>query len=476
MNGKLIILFLLGSLYLPVSGEDQGNADKNLHSVILAKPEKPFYLAYDQPTDRYLVLQRDSFYYLFRDSIVWHKRVYETNQFDADLDFSLLKILNTKSKTYLVLWSGGYVYELKGNSIIRIDKSFNQHSQFGSSKFMMGDTIVSYGGYGFWNYQNFFTYLSPVTKEWELLELSSEHPLPVKRSFQNGFYDSEKRDFYIINGQTSKFTVKGPFETYELNDIWKINMDRRKWEKVGTRNRKLFIHYQFPVIEYNHKFLIIDYTWINEIDFHENRSRLTDIYKEKARTINKIHGIGYNPAHGEIIYLRWGDVTRPDEIRITPVEEFFSSKVTETWLYRNYRSTAKWIFIPVALLLVAWFVFRRFRKFTEKNNMLLLDSGSGELRFRNITINLDDIERKLLAELAKDGRYFNMMELFEIISDGQYSPEALKKQKMKIFNSINNKIDFVTKGENDIFLTRKNADDKRQVEVRINDGIVRIVR
>jgi len=387
----------------------------------------------------------------------------------------MLKVLGHPSRTLLALEPGGYVYEFRGNSIFRIDRSFNQKSQYGSAKFLMGDTLVSYGGYGFWNFQDFFTYLNPMNREWEMFELKSDHPLPAGRSYMSWCYDPADRHFYLMGGKTTRFRARKPFEERILGDIWKISMDTRKWKKMGRLNRVHPIHYNYPFLEYNGKWLYFNNTFLLEADFRHNRLKKIGFQEHLALDILRLKGLAWNPEKGELLFVRSGAGPRPDEILVFPIGHFYGDTMASTRLYRNYTS-----FFIIGILLAfaaggGWLFFRMLKKYRETAGRLLLFSGTGELKYRNIVINLDETERRLLSEMAKNNRYYNTIELFEIIGDGQFSPDALKKQKLKIFNSINNKIGFITKGKTDLFLTRRSAGDKRLAEVKINDGIVRIV-
>lgn len=476
MVQKLVFLLFIWFPVLGGSGGEPASPGGDIYSVSLVKPQEQFYLAWDRPTGRYLVLLRDSFYCLDPGGHAWIKTPYEVNEFSNDLDFTLLKVLSHPSRTFLALESGGYVYEVRGNSVFRIDRSINQKSQFGSAKFLMGDTLVSFGGYGFWNFQNFFTYLNPMNREWEMFELNADHPLPSGRSYFSWCYDPSTRDFYLMNGINTRFRARKPFEMRTLDDIWKISLDSRKWKKMGRLNKSHPIHYTCPFIEYNGKWLYFYNTFLVEADFRHNRLKKIGFQEHLALDIFREKGLAWNAEKGELLFARSGAANRPDQILVFPIGLFYGKTLVSTWLYRNYTNFFIYGFLVVFAAGGVWLYLRMRKRHREKAGKLLLFSDTGELKFRNIVINLDETERKLLSEMAKDNRYFNTLELFEIIGDGQFSPDALKKQKLKIFNSINNKIGFITQGKTDLFLTRRSAGDKRLTEAKINDGIVRIVK
>ncbi len=62
-----------------------------------------------------------------------------------------------KSELHFVSNSGGMVYRLEEGGLRRIDKSFDHKMQINSTLFTHNDTLMRYGGYGFWSQRNFFT-------------------------------------------------------------------------------------------------------------------------------------------------------------------------------------------------------------------------------------------------------------------------------------------------------------------------------
>ena len=82
----------------------------------------------------------------------------------APSTYTLSKINTT---VYLSQGLGGLVYELRGNKIVRLDRSFMHKMQINAQNFEYDNRIFRFGGYGFWSVRNFFTYFDLNTKEWE---------------------------------------------------------------------------------------------------------------------------------------------------------------------------------------------------------------------------------------------------------------------------------------------------------------------
>ena len=95
--------------------------------------------------------------------------------FNNDIDISkYIPIFNQENK-FFIEHLGGVVFKKKGDKLDRIDKSYTHKNQLNSSLFIYNDTLFRFGGYGFFEAKNFFTYLSKETNEWEALNLSLIH-------------------------------------------------------------------------------------------------------------------------------------------------------------------------------------------------------------------------------------------------------------------------------------------------------------
>jgi hypothetical protein len=466
----------LGSMYffnffLLAGSYSLANASK----IPVPAPREPFIIGFDKVEDRYVVLTRKYFFQLQSDSIYWRKSAYALNQIDSTLDFTLLRFLSTPAHSYLVLSTGGIVYELRKDSMVRIDKSFDQRAQLGSAKFMMGDTIVSFGGYGFWNFQNFFTYFNPANHEWEMLDLRSDRPLPKKRSHFYSYYHKGKRDFFILKGLTSKFDAKLPSESYLLTDIWKINMTKRKWENLGTFNPKIETSHNRPLVFLDDKLIVLAHVRLYEIDFYNNKVKTVILNKGIGHYIQKYGQAGYNHQKKELIYVSEGSLNRPEEIHVKTLDSLYSDEVIETWCYRSYRMYIYGLMMAVGLSLAILLIRIQIVRYRRNKSQIILSLNEGTIRYNSTLIRFDELEHKLITELASEDRFFSTQEIFTIISEGPVSPEVLKKQKLKIVNSINGKISLLNGGKIDVFIARKSPEDKRQVELKLNREILKFV-
>jgi hypothetical protein len=466
-------LILVGILCTNLVARSAEVDQQERYKLRLHAPRTLYKLAYDQLNKRYLVISRDSLWVLSNDHPGWQQREYALNEFDKKMDFRQLVVLTTSSRVYLVLNSGGYVYEIAHDSIKKLDKSSNFRTQYGSSKFIVNDTIISYSGYGHWSFQPFFTYFDPKSGEWEMWELKTEDPLPVARAYQTGFYNPSTHDFYILGGYAGRYTAHKPVEHDMLDEVWKINMTQRKWEKLGSAHPAIL---QLPFTYWSiYKEKLLWYNVfqrsINKLDFTNNISSESKMPEETLYNFATIEQPAINETQDEILYAT---LSEDPEIRIMPMSSILADKHTDIAIYSN--TWKKWIQLVavLVLLLLGLFGFKKYRIYARESHKVDFYIKQRLLKYKKIRIYLDEVELKCLIHLASDLKYHNLIELFGIIELENSTMDSIYKHRKQIFRSINDKVNFAIKGEHEFILTRKNPADNRMIEVKINEDIVRI--
>jgi Galactose oxidase, central domain len=474
----LYLLLLWGVLCYSYGTVKAETSKQGLYSYKLSTPNEPYTLAYDQHNKRYLVLKQEKFYFLIDDSKGWKEKAYDLNEFDPDLDLRQLVVLYNKERVLLVLQSGGYVYEMVHDSIKKLDKSSNFRTQYGSVKFIANDTLVSYGGYGHWTLQPFFTYFDPKSGEWEMWEIASDNPLPPSRTNPMGYFNPLTGDFYLLGGYTTRYKAQLPRQDIRLDDVWKINITKRRWEKLGNVQRDLAGFYLSPIIIGDQVLCYdADKDRIAHIfDFQKNKlsnyelteGMLIDFHNKVSPAIDKVNQ--------DVLYatLPFPYSSGREQIIVAPLKTLLESTHSTTKIYSKSWPLKFIITLIVLISLSLFYVLRlakRLSKLSQKADFYLKE---GILKYKNVKINLDHIEQKLLKELASDSKYHNLVDLFGSTSIEINSMDSIYKQRKKIFKSINDKMNFITKGEKELIISRKSPTDNRMIEVKINDELIRI--
>ena len=146
---------------------------------------------------------------------------------DTIKNLNTLEVITLGNALYLINKSGGFVYQLENDRLIRIDNSYDHKSQMMSSIFRYENKIYKFGGYGFFDARNFFTFFDFQSNEWEVLEIEKQE-VPIG-SFDSKYFIFEDY-FYKIGGKA--LDPYSRTKTYPLKDIWRFHLKEKKWEHI----------------------------------------------------------------------------------------------------------------------------------------------------------------------------------------------------------------------------------------------------
>ena len=153
-------------------------------------------------------------------------------------------LLKKKDTIYLQLMGSGRLYQIQkqGNGIydlIRLDSTFYAGSNFGCINLFYKDTLFQFGGTGFWNIKNHFTFFSKKTHEWEFF--TTKQPLPVYQSFEKGiiyYTDQEKGKLYLSNS-INRLEFPASLNTSLTDTCSVFDFKEKTWKHLGKINPRL---------------------------------------------------------------------------------------------------------------------------------------------------------------------------------------------------------------------------------------------
>lgn len=82
-------------------------------------------------------------------------------------NYSCFKFVN---RSILLNNRSGMLYEIINDSVVRIDKSYDDRIHSGSLNFSFNDTLYKFGGYGYYHAHKLLTFYDKTTKEWDLVK------------------------------------------------------------------------------------------------------------------------------------------------------------------------------------------------------------------------------------------------------------------------------------------------------------------
>ena len=119
----------------------------------------------------------------------------------------------------------------------RLDQTFFRGYNFGSLQFLRKDTLFSYGGLGFWHYNNIETYFSPQSKEWERVHIPLIGPKRILTTFSG--YSKRQDKLYVL--ELPDYFVQKPIEVDQL-ELFSYNFHSKIWNSIGWVSDKDLQH------------------------------------------------------------------------------------------------------------------------------------------------------------------------------------------------------------------------------------------
>ena len=170
----------------------------------------------------------------------WHER--QLNQWEVlgEIDFKSVNLADLPPKYiyntfeiqghfFFVIVGTGQVYEFDPlkRVLSRADQTFYRGFNFGAFQFTKNDSIFSFGGMGFWHYNNVQTFFDFHTKEWELIKSKGEIPKRIYTTFA-GYSKSEGKLFMLEIPDVFVKPTLHPLNFYECD------LKTFVWKKKGT--------------------------------------------------------------------------------------------------------------------------------------------------------------------------------------------------------------------------------------------------
>ena len=123
----------------------------------------------------------------------------------------------------------GLVYQLKGDSIIRKDRSFNWRSRYNTNFIFKDDKIYSLGGYGLWTIKSNLIFFDNTTSEWMLEDYNEAEKLPF--DFTGGTTELKDSLLYYMSPPIK--------ELVNDKDVYRYNFNTKNWITLGERNQDI---------------------------------------------------------------------------------------------------------------------------------------------------------------------------------------------------------------------------------------------
>lgn len=356
---------------------------------------------------------------------------------------------------------GGGILEIKGDSIIRIDNSYKHKLQLSSLEFIRNDTIIRYGGYGFFENRNFFTYYNTELNCWEFLNIKGD---VIPEELSDFVYHITKDNIYILGGNViDKFNNDITYKNYKS---YKFDFETKKWEYLGKLNNYFLINFVIPFD--NDTFFSFNEQNGNILKININSNLIEEFYK--TPTIKKIQSSFFKPFfHKDKLHF-FNYENNNLNFNSISIKDFESSLVKKE--SRKIYKSSNWILILICLGLIVFvssitLMIKRFANKIIKIN---------DLYFFNFKrLNFRGKEEILFSSIYNQSRINKKVDnrtITEIFYDKNLNYGTINRRKNESINKLNDKLKILLKTTKDIILREQSEIDKREIFYSINSKFI----
>lgn len=395
-----------------------------------------------------------------------HKFTFISDEFKFEQFKDKFKPISLQNGRILFVYNGiGEVYELKNDTLQRIDHSFKHENQFGHALFEFKNRIYAFGGYGLFTFKNIITYFDNSNKEWFELMVKSK---PSERRSLN--YQINSDDLYIFGGNICYGS-----SLIFYDDCWKYHFKQNKWIKLGKINQEYNnAALKSPSMKDNIPFevsVLLPDIWIincskNKIDHYKSYDfqylidAFFDVSKKYLLTKNKKQNNFF--------------------ISIEPSTKMLNNKI-ETFPFYIEESAFSFLFFIIMLLILTGIsvviYFKKQKKrisSSQSKPQLILKENQLFIGDRNINTDLTLLEFRILKTFIElNPQPIDIVSLNELFEDETTSLAAQKKRRETTLKSLREKLAFFLNiTQEQVFLESRDSGDKRIKLFVINPDIL----
>ena len=429
---KLILLFLFSfqSIKVPID-------------YYFDSSESIIYVLYNNKIDHYS-LKNDL-------KLISSKEI--KNSFEYDL--SSFKFVNQ----YILSSNfGGSILKIKGDSIFRMDNSYEHKMQLGSLEFIRNDTLFRYGGYGFFENRNFFTFYDQKTNGWESLDVNGD---VIPERISDFIYHFNKNKLYISGGYTfDKFKKDVKYQNLKS---YMFDFNSNKWSVIGDLNTHFLKTRSFPKDENN--FIKFEDGKIYIMNFEQN-----SIKKFSSNSISKkIQSSFFKPFVNKdnLVYFQFENgILNIESIKLGNFISDLKSLGNE-----KIHGISYWLYSLICLIFIIIFlVYIVFKKFVKKI-IKIRDVFSYNLK----KIKLNEKEKVIFDLLYTSSKKRDSVEnriITEFFEDENLNYGTINRRKNESINTLNNKIKVLLNTNKEIIVRVNSPIDKREINYSINSDFL----
>jgi hypothetical protein len=348
--------------------------------------------------------------------------------------------------------------------------------QINSTILTYRDTILRYGGYGFWSHREFFTYFSKATREWEVIAPAGNQEIP--RGRQDTQITVDEPYIYIYSG-ISQDRVN-PLQNTTNRKAWRFDMALRHWEYLGEVSEDY--HNLYQMAHMGNKILYLDRHRPRYILADPSQNTITHYArKEKfkgAVGLNKTLYSYQSYYRDSTFYLLtmipdeggkpWKGNMRYD---LVPYEEFLGNPLSVEPMYAQ--TGFPWALAGGVLGAAALFVLLIYarRWYLERNKVIVSRKG---VRYGRQPLDFDPRSRAVLELLLRNPEGGYSQEILDLVENPDLNHAHNIKVKNQLIDNLNFRLKSLLSVEKDLIESHRSPQDKRIKIYRIQASYFRL--
>jgi len=301
---------------------------------------------------------------------LFKKKINYTN---IDFDNLYVEVLN--GNPLLFDKTGGEVFVLRNDSILRIDNSYRHRLHNGSLNFTYDNDHYRFGGYGFFNRNQNLVFYNNKTNEWNLKFNFQDN---LKRGISDvRFHSIIDNNLFIYGGSVS---YNGGHKVKYDPSIYRINLIDNNLKKTGELNP------DFPGIR----------NYVSNDHYVFLLSSLGEVILfDKKKELFHINKVDFNPKlligikDKKVFYLTNSTFENNFKIDSFYINDFIENKnVNQSLIYKKKDDTIQFFFFLILIVLILIFTknFEKKKIIIGKNQILDQNGDQVKLTMKQIDV------------------------------------------------------------------------------------------
>jgi len=392
------------------------------------------------------------------DSLVVYKKNGTTKKVKAivkdSLALSSFIPIQRADNLLFINYIGGQVLEWSLDTISRIDHSYEHRNQLNSAIFQRNDTIFRFGGYGFFESRNFFTYFDYKTKEWNSYK-TKPGLLPPGLSGVKYFVDSD--GFYLFGGNS--IDPHDKYINHPNNEIWYFSFVTKTWTLKG----------EFTLLT-KLEGRTTDFQLGNQLFFFLT-DRMFSFDVDNGQVVQYPTSSAYNSInYSKPVFVTDNSIkfsitaNNNNTLELLYEQNLESALENPVLIEKTYTHSYVYWFVGglalvLSVILLVWWIRQR-------KNMPMLSVDDALLYFNKKSMPLTPEESAFMG-LFLNQTEVEVSDLLDVLQDTKVVYSQKMRIKEEIISSLNNKLYLLTGTKDFEIISKKSKADKRMKVYRL---------